>query len=80
MATIHIKEIQQLLASKGQKDAMPYSDREGYFLELRFDDPHNSPEHYDPEYANKVITVDSAYGLVTIQFDEKGLLKSIDLS
>jgi hypothetical protein len=34
----------------------------------------------DPEYQNKVLTVDSAFGNVVIQFDEAGQLRSLDLS
>lgn len=38
MATIHIAEIQQLLANRGERDAGPHG-ADDYFLELRFDDP-----------------------------------------
>jgi len=80
MATIHIEEIQKLLAERGEKDAQPWSGG-GYFLEIRFDDSLRPPPvAVDQEFANKVITADSPFGHVTIQFDSHGQLKSIDLS
>lgn len=79
MATIHIKEIAQLLASKGHKDAIG-DPKEGFFLEIRFDDPSRKGSTVDPEFKNKVITAECSFGSVTIQFDEKGELRSLDLS
>lgn len=81
MASIHITEIQKILAQQGQKDAIPWNDSgEGYFLEIRFDRPGKSTGVVDLEYQDKVLTVDSEYGNVIIQFDHEGLLKSIDFS
>ncbi|MBK7706224.1 MAG: hypothetical protein IPN69_20770 [Acidobacteria bacterium] len=79
MATIHISEIQKLLAERGESDALPYSPG-GYFLEIRFDDPASKTSVIDNELKDAVITADCAFGFVTIQFDETGKLKSIDLS
>ena len=79
MASIHITEIQKILASRGEVDSQKGS-KEGFFLEIRFDDPLRNAKGVDKEFVNKVITADCAYGSVTIQFDEKGELKSLDLS
>jgi hypothetical protein len=81
MATIHITEIQRILAERGEKDALPWGSSEGYFVEIRFDDPHaHASTVADEELIDKVITADCPYGSVTIQFDDRGQLKSIDLS
>jgi len=82
MATIHITEIQKILNEKGQKDALPYNTSgDGYFLEIKFDElGQTSIRHVDEEFKNKVITAECPYGSVVIQFDEYGMLKSIDLS
>ena len=79
MATIHISEIQNVLAERGEIDALPHSP-EGYFLEIRFDDPQHPSKVVDEEMKDKVLTADCPYGSVTIQFDSQGQLKSIDLS
>ena len=52
----------------------------GFFLEIRFDEPGRPRGPVDPEFQNKVLTVDSAFGNVVIQFDEAGQLRSLDLS
>ena len=82
MATIHIKEIQKILASKGEADALPHQNNgEGYFLEIRFDGPAlEGAKPVDEEYKNKIITVDCPHGTATIVFDEFGMLKALDLS
>jgi hypothetical protein len=82
MASIHISEIQRILASQGNKDALPNSlHKEGYFLEIRFDGPdHNVKGHVDEEYKNRVISLDCIYGTVLILCDENGQLKSIEIS
>jgi hypothetical protein len=82
VASIHIEEIQSILASRGEKDALPHQENgEGYFFEIRFDKPNRKPSGIvDDEYKDRVITVDCPYGTVTILFDEEGQLKSIDLS
>ncbi len=81
MASIHIKELQKYLADKGFEDALPgQSSDEGYFLELRFDDPESkSSGVVDEEFKDKVITADCPYGTVTILFDSDGQLKSLEL-
>lgn len=79
MAKIHISEIQEILAQKGAEDAKPNSNS-GYFLEIRFDDPQLEAKVVDEELQNQTITADCPYGMVTIQFDKYGQLKSIDLS
>lgn len=80
MATIHISEIQRILAERGDKDAVPWGSSEGYFIEIRFDDPSKRSKVVDEEFRDKIITAECAYGSVTIQFDEEGQLKAIDLS
>jgi hypothetical protein len=81
MASIHITEIQRYLANKGAKDALvDQSYKEGFFLELRFDDPASRPSGVvDEEFKDRAITVDCPYGTVTILFDSEGLLKSLEL-
>jgi hypothetical protein len=80
MATIHIRDIQALLASSGKEDARP-DPKQGFFLEIRFDDPdRKKPVVVDDQFKNRVINADSAYGNVIIQFDDQGLLRSIDVS
>lgn len=79
MATIHISEIQKILAQHGEVDALPHSPA-GYFLEIRFDDPQHPSKVVDEEMKDKVLTVDCPYGNVIIQFDSQGQLESIDLS
>ena len=80
MATIHLSEIQKILADRGEKDALP-NPTEGHFVEIRFDDPEYSKnlEVFDEEFKNKVITADCSFGTVTIQFDAKGQLESLDI-
>ncbi len=79
MATIHITEIQKLLADLGAPDATPYAPG-GFFLEIRFDEPGRPSGPVDPEFANKVLSVECPFGSVVIQFDEVGQLRSLDLS
>ena len=79
MATIHIKEIRNILANIGQPDAKPGSD-EGSFIEIRFNDEQSEQDFpVDEELKNKVITAECSSGSVTIIFDECGMLKSIDI-
>lgn len=82
MATIHITEIQKYLAVQGEVDALPHkNNKEGYFLEWRFDDPNRKRSvSVDREYRNKIIIVDCPYGMVTISFDDHGQLESLDIS
>jgi hypothetical protein len=79
VASIHLTEIQRLLAERGEMDAEPHSEG-GYFVEIRFDQPGPSSGPVDPEFQNKVVTVDCPYGTVTIQFDHEGQLSSIDVT
>lgn len=79
MAKIHISEIQKILAQRGEEDAMPKTDS-GYFLQIRFDNPQLPAKVVDEEFKNQTITADCPYGIVTLQFDEYGQLKVLDLS
>lgn len=79
MASIHVSEIQELLAARGEPEATPHG-AEGFFLEIRFDDPARASSAVDPEFQDRVITADCPFGVVTIQFDHEGQLRSIDLS
>lgn len=79
MASIHISEIKKILAARGEKDAAGTPEG-GYFLEIRFDDPAKKSGPVDQDLKNKVITAECPHGSVTIQFDERGELKSLDLS
>lgn len=82
MASIHIKEIQKILSEQGNKDALPnQTNGEGYFLEIRFDNPAcKASKIVDDEYRDRVITLDCPYGTVVILCDGEGQLKSIELS
>ena len=79
MAKIHISEIQKIMIKRGEKEAIPNSES-GFFLEIRFDEPNHATTVIDEEFQNKTITADCPYGIVTIQFDEYGLLQLIDIS
>lgn len=79
MASIHISEIKKILAARSERDALG-SPKEGFYLEIRFDDPSRKSGAVNNELKNKVITAECAQGSVTIQFDECGELKSIDIS
>ncbi|TVQ85095.1 MAG: hypothetical protein EA357_01535 [Micavibrio sp.] len=78
MATIHISEIQRILADRGEKDALPWASG-GFFLEILFDDPTKPTSSVDEELKYKVITTDCPYGNVVILFHENGDLKSIEI-
>jgi len=82
VASVHIEEIQKILFAQGNKDSLPNQDnREGYFLEIRFDrSTRKASGIVDEEYKDKVITLDCPYGTVVILCDEEGQLKSIELS
>lgn len=81
MATIHVKEIMEYLAEKGASDFFSNQENtEGFFLELKFDDPSGKKTGVvDEEFKDEVLTVDCPYGTVTILFDEEGQLKTIEL-
>ena len=79
MASIHVTEIQRLLAERGEPDASAWSPG-GFFLEIRFDEPGQASGPADPEFANKVLSVECPFGSVVIQFDESGQLRSLDIS
>lgn len=76
MTAIHIRDIEKLLA--GSCGSRPSQD--GYFLEIRFDEPTTSDGVADDAMRNKVITAESPQGTVTLVFDDAGLLKSLDIS
>lgn len=73
MRRIHIEELRKLLAGKGYDDP-------NIFIGLSFFNPTDdgSPA-FDEEFANKVLTVNSVYGLVTITFNHRGYLLFIDV-
>jgi hypothetical protein len=74
MEIIHIQELRKLLKEKGLGDP-------DQFLQIRFDDPNDDGRPaLDEEFANEVITVNSVHGLITIVFNERGYLRSIDVS
>ena len=81
MATIHVREIQELLAARGEPDALPHElGGKGYFLEIRFDNPGEAAGVVDEAFRDRVLTADCPFGTVTIQFDSEGQLRSVDLS
>ncbi|MBK7705471.1 MAG: hypothetical protein IPJ30_06735 [Acidobacteria bacterium] len=69
MATIHISEIQKLLAERGRVGCdfpiRPVDD----FLEIRFDDPASKTSVIDKRVKDAVITADCAFG-----FDDESSL------
>lgn len=73
MSRIHIDELRKLLAEKGYDDP-------NTFMGISFVNPTDdgSPA-FDEEFADKVLTVNSVYGLVTITFNHRGYLMSIDV-
>lgn len=72
MATITFEEIKKLLTSSGNLD-------DASFIEIRFDGTQPHATAYDEEMKNRVITAECAYGTVTIVFDDRGLLKSVEV-
>jgi hypothetical protein len=74
METVHIQELRKILKERGLGDPEQ-------FLQIRFDDPNDdgSPA-LDEEFADKILTVNSVHGLITIVFNERGFLTSIDVS
>ncbi len=81
MASIHVSDIQKILIERGEVDAavLPES-RDGFFLEIRFDDPSAPYGVVDEERRNEVLSVFCPQGLATIVFDINGMLRSIDIS
>jgi hypothetical protein len=78
MASVHISDIQRWLHNSGQEDALPGCG--GMFLEIRFDVDSAPVGAVDEEFADKVLTVESPAGSVTIIFDSAGQLRSLDIS
>lgn len=76
MASIHIRDIEELLA----RPTEPQAGQDGFFLEIRFDEPNTSDDVADDEMRNKVMTAECPQGTVTLVFDDSGLLKSLDIS
>lgn len=54
--------------------------QDGFFLEIKFDDPNRASGIVDHELQDKVMSAQCPYGNVTIQFDHDGQLASIDLN
>lgn len=79
MASIHISEIIKILLARGEKDVTG-TPQEGFFLEIRFDNSSRTGGPVDSDLKNKVITAECSEGSVTIQFNERGELQSLDLS
>jgi hypothetical protein len=71
--SVHVNELRKLLAERGHGSP-------DEFVRISFADPNDdgSPA-LDPEFANKVLTVNSVFGLVTITFNHRGYLISIDV-
>jgi hypothetical protein len=76
VATIHIREIQQLLRGRANNTDDP-SDNS---IEIRFDEATESSLVADEEMRNKVITGEAPQGSVVVVFDDLGFLRSLDIS
>ena len=75
MPTITLEELHKILVDLGRAE----DPRE--FVEVIFTPPGYSEKRtVDEEYRDQIHTVDSAYGVATIVFDQFGWLKSIDVS
>lgn len=75
MPTITWEELRKILIDLGRME----DPRD--FVEVIFTPPDYSDERaIDEEYRDQVHTVDCAYGIATIVFDQFGWLKSIDVS
>ena len=72
MATITFRDLQQLLLQKGHKDALES-------IEIVFTLPDYTTDIIDEPMKNKVITADCLFGNVVIEFDQFGLLKSVEI-
>lgn len=80
MATIRLDEIQQLLADRGETDALPWSSG-GFFLEISFERPdRRATRVVDPEWANRAMQVETPYGSALLRFDSEGMLIAIEVS
>jgi hypothetical protein len=79
VATIHFREIMEILAARGETDALPHADG-GFYLEIRFDDPSSRQTNPDESLRSRVIGADSAFGTVNIRFDDSGMLKYLEVS
>jgi hypothetical protein len=73
MATISFAEIKKLLAGEGDRE-------DTSFVEIRFDDARRESSGIDEEMKNRVITADCTYGSVTLVFDERGQLRSVEIT
>ncbi|RJF73312.1 hypothetical protein D3875_18895 [Deinococcus cavernae] len=83
MASIHIREIMEILRARGENDASMFQNEGGYFLEILTDDPQDTrialeSGAIDEEFRDKVISVGSPFGSVLIIFDAAGMLKSLE--
>lgn len=73
MASINVDELRDMLKQRGQVDADD-------FLEITFLREAALSPTVDSEYRDKVLTVECPYGTVTITFDNRGQLRSLDIS
>ena len=83
MATIHIRDLFQLLTQHGQPDASPFTSTK-FFLEIDFHDEQHTrnalaSDAVAVDHANKVLSCDTAFGTALILFDEAGLRGSIEI-
>lgn len=82
MATIHIREIHKILLALGRGDRTKVDGKQKIeVLEIRFDDPekHSGPV-IDEDYINVALSIETDDSSGVIQFDHRGLLRSIDFS
>lgn len=71
MSSVKFSEILDLLKKKGCETA---------FVEIDFQSDRLNGDAVDHELANRTITAESNFGSVVISFDERGCLKTIDIS
>ena len=81
MTTVNVAEILESISlSDKKKNPSCNKNSEEFFLEIRFDKPHeNKTSIVDEALKNKVITADCSYGNVIILFNEEGMLQSIEI-
>ena len=82
MATVHISEIRKWLIESGRTDSIGQDGNPKLdFLEVRFDDPEKREQSVlDDAMINKTLSVETYFASGVVEFDERGCLRSIELT
>ncbi len=77
MSSIHIREIMRLSGTAWNSESTSAGDG---FIEIQFDEARSSDAVVDELMVNRVITVQSPQGNVVIEFDDLGMLKTLEIT